>query len=348
LLFVMYITSKEGRKSWRKEDGEGMSENECLAVSTPEELPGGGIGHFCAAIGIFDGVHLGHRSVLKHLSEMSRSIGGESVAITFWPHPKSVLDPSNSPRLLIPPEEKRELLRCCGIRAVLTIPFTRELASLSAEEFLADILARSRGCLRGLCVGRRFRCGREGSGTADRLAGFAKENGLMFEPVSEVRINGELVSSSAIRLAAASGDLEKVRICQGRPAALYGTVVRGFGVAGTELSAPTANLQTEYGVLPPDGVYAGAAVTEGKRFAAAVNIGTAPTYEGTPMASKGVRVEVHLLDFHGDLYGRRMKLELFRKIREERRFETPALLKEQIARDTAAIRTILKEGAEKW
>lgn len=325
-----------------------MSESECLAVSTPEELLGGGIGRFCAAIGIFDGVHLGHRSVLEHLDAMSRSEGCGSVAITFSPHPKSVLDPANAPRLLVPPEEKRELLRRCGIRAVMTIAFTRELASLSAEEFLEDILARSRGCLRGLCVGRRFRCGRDGGGTVERLAGFAKDHGLKFEPVPEVRIGDEPVSSSAIRLAAGSGDLEKVRRYQGRPAALYGTVGRGFGVAGPELGAPTANLQTEYGVLPPNGVYAGAAVTEGKRYAAAVNIGTAPTYEGTATASKGVRVEVHLLDFHGDLYDRKMRLELFRKIREERRFETPALLKEQIARDTASIRTILKEGAEKW
>lgn len=332
----------------RKEDGEGMSESECLAVSTPEELLAGGIGRFCAAIGIFDGVHLGHRSVLEHLGEMSRASGCGSVAITFSPHPKSVLDPANAPRLLIPPEEKRELLRRCGICAVLTIPFTRELASLSAEEFLEDILNRSRNDLCGLCVGKRFRCGRAGSGTTDKLSEFAKKHELKFEPVSEVRIGGELVSSSAIRLAAASGELEKVRRYQGRPLALYGTVGRGFGVAGTELGAPTANLLTEYGVLPPNGVYAGMAVLEGNRFPAAVNIGTAPTFAGTPTASKSVRVEVHLLDFHGDLYGRRMSLELFRKIREERRFETPALLKEQIARDTAAIRTILKEGAEKW
>lgn len=325
-----------------------MSESECLAVSTPEELLGAGIGRFCAAIGIFDGVHLGHRSVLEHLGEMSHSGSCESVAITFSPHPKSVLDPANAPRLLVPPEEKRELLRRCGIRAVLTIPFTRKLASLSAEDFLGDILIRSRGCLCGLCVGKRFRCGREGGGTSDRLAEFAKRKGLKFEPVSEVRIDGELVSSSAIRLAAASGDLEKVRRYQGRPAALYGTVGRGFGVAGKELGAPTANLLTEYGVLPPDGVYAGMAVLEGKRFPSAVNIGTAPTYEGTAMESKEVRVEVHLLDFRGDLYGKHMSLELFRRIRDERRFETPALLKEQIVRDTAAIRTILKEGAEKW
>ena len=264
------------------------------------------------------------------------------------PHPKSVIDPANAPRLLIPPEKKRELLSCCGIRAVLTIPFTREFAQLSAEEFLGDILVRSKGCLCGLCVGRRFRCGRAGNGTVDRLAEFAKDHGMKFEPVSEVRLDGELVSSSAIRLAAAAGDLEKVRICQGRPAALYGTVVRGFGVAGTELGTPTANLLTEYGVLPPNGVYAGRAVVEGKRFSAAVNIGTAPTYEGTATASKSVRVEVHLLDFYGDLYGRQMGLELFQRVREERRFETPVLLKEQIARDTAAIRTILKEGEEKW
>lgn len=325
-----------------------MSESECLAVSAPEELSDAGIGRFCAAIGIFDGVHQGHRSVLAHLTAMSHSVDCESVAITFSPHPKLVLDPANAPRLLIPPEEKRELLRQCGIRAVLTIPFTRELASLSAEEFLEGIRVRSRGRLCGLCVGRRFRCGREGRGTSDRLAEFAEKNDLKFEPVSEVRIDGELVSSSAIRLAAAAGDLEKVRLFQGRPDTLYGTVGRGFGLAGTELGAPTANLLTEFGVLPPNGVYAGMAVTEGRRFAAAVNIGTAPTYAGTPTASKDVRVEVHLLDFHGDLYGRRMSLELFRRLRDERRFESPALLKEQIARDTAAIRTILKEGAEKW
>ena len=325
-----------------------MSESECLAVSAPEELLQGGICRFCAAIGIFDGVHLGHRSVLEHLVAMSRSTDCESVAITFSPHPKSVLHPANSPRLLVPPEEKRELLRRCGIRAVLTIPFTRDFAQLTAEEFLADILARSRGGLCGLCVGRRFRCGRDGLGTSECLAGFAKEHAIKFEPVAEVRINGELVSSSAIRLAAASGELEKVRLYQGRPAALYGTVGHGFGVAGRSLGAPTANLLTEYGVLPPNGVYAGMAVMEGNRLPAAVNIGTAPTFAGTPTASNGVRVEVHLLDYHGDLYGRRMCLELFQKIREEHRFETPALLKEQIARDTAAIRTILKEGAEKW
>ena len=323
-----------------------MSERECSAVSTPEELVRRGILRFCAAIGVFDGVHLGHRSVLEHLSAMSRSLSCEAVAITFSPHPKSVLDPENVPRLLIPPDVKRELLRQCGIRAVLTIPFTRDLAALTAEEFLKDILKHSGRCLHGLCVGRRFRCGRGGEGTSERLAAFARVQGLTFDPVPEVRIDGETVSSSAIRQAMQRGELKKVFRYQGRPAALYGTVERGFGIAGPKLAAPTANLRTEFGILPPNGVYAAEAETGGKRFAAAVNIGIAPTYAGTPAAPAGVRVEVHLLDFHGELYGERMSVNLIRKIREERKFETPDLLKEQIARDTTDIRTILKEGIE--
>ena len=329
-----------------KEDGKGMSEHECSAVSTPEELVRAGIGRFCAALGVFDGVHLGHRSVLARLGTMARVCSCEPVVITFSPHPKTVLDPENAPRLLIPTEVKRELLRRSGIRAVLTLPFTRELAARSAEEFLEDIQSRSGGYLRGLCVGRRFRCGRGGEGTSDRLAAFAQAHDLVFDPVPEVRMDGETVSSSSIRQAMQSGDLEKVRRYQGRPAALYGTVERGFGIAGTELAAPTANLRTEYGILPPNGVYAAKAETDGKRYEAAVNIGTAPTYTEAGAGSAEVRVEVHLLDFRGDLYGKKMAVELFQKIREERKFETPDLLKEQIARDTAEIRIILKEGAE--
>ena len=323
-----------------------MSEHECSAVSNPEELVRAGIGRFCAAVGVFDGVHLGHRSVLARLGTMARVCSCEPVVITFSPHPKAVLDPGNAPRLLIPSEVKRELLRRCGVRAVLTLPFTRELASKFAEEFLEDVLSRSGGHLRGLCVGRRFRCGRGGEGTSDRLAAFAQAHGLVFDPVPEVRMDGETVSSSSIRQAMRCGDLEKVRRYQGRPAALYGTVERGFGIAGPELAAPTANLRTEYGILPPNGVYAAKAEADGKHYEAAVNIGTAPTYAAPDGGQPEVRVEVHLLDFRGDLYGRRLSVELYRKIREERKFETPDLLKEQIARDTAEIRVILKEGAE--
>jgi len=264
------------------------------------------------AIGSFDGVHRGHR----HILDLARAVGPTTV-VTFWPHPRLVL--GNRVELLSTLERRLELLEAAEVEEVLVVPFTPEVAALTAEQFAEDVLRRIGATV--VVVGEGFRFGRGAAGDAGLL------QRLGFEVRAASLLEG--VSSTRIRTLLRDGDVIGAARLLARPPELDGTVVLGDQRGGT-LGYPTANLATAPELLVPAyGIYAGAAL--GHR--AAISIGVNPHYGGDER-----RIEPHLLDFEGDLYGRRLLVELWARLRDERAFDSEADLVAQIARDVEATR----------
>ena len=300
-----------------------------------------GITRAAVAIGVFDGVHRGHRKLLTELLTVSAELDVCPVVMTFFPHPRSLLTP-NPPHLLYPQREKIRLLADSGVKAVVTVDFTRQFAALTPEEFLNRSVFAGPVSVAGICVGRHWRFGAKAAGNAEFLERMAAVKPFRFRAVDELFLDdGQVISSTAIREAVASGRLDRAEQMLGRRYSLFGTVEHGYRNAGKRLAAPTANLKIEEGVTPPCGVYAAIAhLSEQERFAAAVNIGVAPTFQ-EEYGSIAPRIEVHLLDgFRGDLYGREMRLELAAFIRPERKFPDIESLKQQIGND---IRQIMQQ-----
>ena len=306
------------------------------------ELAPYGISRAAVAIGVFDGVHRGHQKLLTELLTVSSELDAYPVVMTFFPHPRSLLT-ENPPDLLYPQEEKIRLLHRYGVKAVITVPFTRQFAALTPEKFLNQSVFAGPASVPGICVGRHWRFGAGAAGNAEFLERLAAKQHFCFRAVEELCMeNGQVVSSTAIREALSAGNLAKVEQMLGRRYALSGIVVHGYHNAGEKLHAPTANLQITAGVLPPYGVY-GAIVhlSDTEHFAAAVNIGTAPTFQAQ-YGKIAPRVEVHLLEgFKDNLYGRKMQLELAGFVREERKFPNIGSLKQQIANDIEQIMHLL-------
>ncbi|MBO5667633.1 MAG: riboflavin biosynthesis protein RibF [Lentisphaeria bacterium] len=285
---------------------------------------------FVVAAGVFDGVHLGHQLIIRQAVSRAAACGGRVMALSFHPHPRELLTPDDAPHLLISRSRRVELLKAAGADVCGFINFTRTVAGWEPEKFLTGLM--NNGCFRlcGICVGKHWRFGRNGRGNEEVLAQFCKEHQWSFDAVEELVIDGVTVSSSAIRSAVSRGELVYAAGMLGRDAELAGVVVPGCRIAGSKLAAPTANLQLEAGVLPPDGVYCGVAEVDNCRSAAVLNIGFSPTFGG-----KNRRVEVHLLDFAGDIYRKHLRVSLHRFLRAERRFASPEELKKQIALDIA-------------
>lgn len=279
------------------------------------------------ALGVFDGVHLGHRRVIEATRD------GTSVVVTFEPHPMRVLRPDKAPPLLTSTSHKLALLERLGVGAVLLLPFTEELANTAAETFLQQLAAPTHR-VRKICVGARFHFGRQRAGNASLMRRLAEPLGYRVEEIPTVLTpDGEPISSSAIRQHVRHGRLDRAALMLGRPFSLFGTVEVGDR-RGRELGFPTANLNPHNEVLPPDGVYA-ARVGPHR---AVVNIGCRPTV--SPVPSKRF-VEVHLLDFEGDLYGQNLEVAFVQRIREERKFPSLEQLQAQIRADIAAARQLL-------
>jgi riboflavin kinase/FMN adenylyltransferase len=285
-----------------------------IVARDPAELPSG---ERAVALGSFDGVHRGHRRVI----DAARAAGPRSTVVTFWPHPRLVL--GNRVELLSTLERRLELLGETGVDEVLVMEFTDELARLEPHEFAESLLRRIG--TRVIAVGANFRFGRGATGDTATLASL----GFDVRPVPLV----EGVSSTLIRRLLQAGDVERAALLLGRPAEVEGTVVLGDQRGGT-LGFPTANLAVPADLLVPAyGIYAGAAL--GHR--AAISIGVNPHYGGSER-----RVEPYVLDFDGDLYGRRLVIELWRRLRDERAFASEDELIAQIARDVEETRAAIR------
>jgi riboflavin kinase/FMN adenylyltransferase len=317
----------------------------CIEVNDLNALGRHGLRRVAAAVGVFDGVHRGHLHLLAELMTMARDVHAEPVALTFHPHPREILHPREPIMLLVSREKKLALLHAAGIRAVVTLPFTRAFAALPPEEFLQSCLSAPQVTLSGLCVGSRWRFGADGAGDAATVDTYARCGHFAFRAVPELMLDDRVVSSTAIRRAVTGGLLEDAAAMLGRPYGIEGIVESGQQIAGSVLNCPTANIDVHHGIVPPAGVYAGYAVLGGKRQPAAIAIGAAPTFHHH-LTDRPI-IEVHILDFSGNLYGKSLEIEFVRYLREERCFATPEMLRAQIARDLAAIRQILAEFRER-
>ncbi len=319
---------------------------ELICCDAPASLADLGIRDVVFAIGTFDGLHRGHVAVVQTMLEESRRLNAAPAVLTFHPHPRAVLTPDNPPPLLMSRERKLSILASLGVRAVVSLPFTREFAALSPGEFLSRCLLADQVRVRGVCVGSMWRFGAKRAGDVAFLEKRASELGFVCRAVPEIRDERGIVSSTKIREALAAGDVEFAAHCLGRRPAISGVVVGGYGVAGNILHCATANLDVRRGMLPANGVYAAFAVIGNERFPAVVNIGVAPTFDSYGNGGR-VRVEAHLLtDGAPDLYGKEMALGFAVRIRGERRFGSPEELAARIREDIRLARAALNEQGQ--
>lgn len=316
-----------------------MSSTNYIDVHSIGTLAEFGIKKIVAAIGVFDGVHLGHQKLLDRLLKMSNRVDAIPVALTFYPHPREVLKPNHSPEQLIPQHAKVKLLHKHGIKAVVTIPFTTDFASMGPEEFIKTVLNSNLVELCGICVGREWRFGAKGAGNTKLLERFSKNGHFEFEAVRELSTSEGKISSTAIRRAISGGSLKQARAMLGRPYSLFATVKAGRQIASSKLNHPTANLQIETGIIPPNGVYAGYLLHNEKRYDAAIAIGVSPTFKHEFKEER--RVEVHILDYKQNIYDEQVEVVMIKHIREERFFSNATELKNQIELDITEIRETL-------
>lgn len=278
------------------------------------------------ALGTFDGVHLAHRAILSRAVERGRDLGVAAVACTFDPHPVEVLQPGRAPIAINPLAERLELIGATGVDGTVVIPFTPAFAAVEPETFVKDVVA-GRLRAREVVVGYNHTFGRAARGTAGLLEELGGRLGVRVHVVPAYEVDGVPVSSSAIRTALQAGDVEGAGRLLGRPYAVIGDVVRGAG-RGRGLGFPTANVEPDRPLLVKVGVYACQATVDDRTYEAVVNVGVRPTF-----GEDRVAVEVHLLDFSGDLYGRRVRVAFTRHLREERRFPSVDALRTQIQAD---------------
>ena len=285
-------------------------------------------------IGVFDGVHLGHKYLISQLVAQARQQDLLSGVVTFRQHPQEVLQPQTRLPFLTDLTERSNLLKGEGVAVIIPLTFTAESAQLSARQFV-DLLKKYLR-MRGLVIGPDFALGRNREGNADTLCTLGKEMGFTVMVVPAVMINGEVVSSTAIRKALADGDMKKVRSLAGRPFSLHGQVVTGAG-RGIALGFPTANLDiAPEQAVPADGVYATWAYIDGRTYPSMTNIGQNPTFNDRKRAA-----EVYVVDYQSDLYGHELKIDIVERLRDEKKFNTVAELKKQIAEDVKRGKAIL-------
>ena len=292
----------------------------------------------CLAIGFFDGVHLGHQQVIRQTVADARATGALSLVVTFDRHPNSVVAPDRVPPLLYSLSQKQRQIEALGADALLLIHFDREFSLQTGEQFIRH-LVRDLGTVRSVCVGAAFTFGHKRGGNLSLLCRLGTDLQFRTHGVAAVSLAGSAISSTRIRDAVAAGDLTTAGLMLGRPYSLAGPVIAGDQL-GRQLGFPTANIDPTGLVLPPNGVYAVRAALRGASLPAVLNIGYRPTLH---RKEPELRVEAHLLDFQGDLYGQELELVFHAKLREEKRFSSLAELRDQITADVAAARSALEQ-----
>jgi riboflavin kinase/FMN adenylyltransferase len=296
-----------------------------LPSAAPDRRPS------AVALGVFDGVHLGHRAILGAAVTHARAAEATAVACTFDPHPLEVLQPDRAPLPITTLDERLALIAETGIDVTVLLPFDKELAAVEPEAFVKDVLVE-RLSARHVVVGFNHRFGRGARGDAALLRQLGGRLGFGLEVIEPFTVDGVEVSSTAIRAALRRGDLDAAARMLGRPYTLPGKVVTGAG-RGRTLGFPTANVAPDRPVLLAPGVYACTADVGTQRHRAVVNIGVRPTFDEHTLA-----VEAYLLDFSGDLYGQSIRLTFVSRVREERRFPSVEALRAQIEADVAMAR----------
>jgi len=284
-------------------------------------------------VGTFDGIHLGHWSVLQEIRARAEASGRRSVLVTFDPHPLRIVRPERAPLLLTTPDEKKEILAESGLEYAVFLSFTEALSRLEPRRFVEEILWGRLG-VEELVIGYDHGFGRDRAGGVDMLRGVGEELGFSVDVVEPVTVDGSAISSTRIRTALLDARVREAAACLGRPYSLRGVVVRGEA-RGAHLGFPTANLMVgdPTKLVPPAGIYAVRGVLTSGSYTGALHIGPRPTFKGSPPS-----VELHLLDFSGDIYGEEVRVEFVEYLRKVRPFDSVDALVAQIREDVEAAR----------
>lgn len=289
-------------------------------------------------IGTFDGVHIGHQKIIEQLNALKKDESEVSMILTFFPHPRRVLDQSNDIKMLTTMEEKIELLESFGLDHLIIEPFTQEFSRLTALEFVRDILV-NRLSLKKLVIGYDHHFGRNREGNFEQLTEFGELYGFEVVEIPAQTIESVSVSSTKIRKAIEAGEMDTANRYMGYAYRLTGEIVKGQGL-GRKLNFPTVNLRVEedYKLVPRKGVYAVKTQVKDKEVLGMMNIGYRPTVGGD-----GRTIEIHLLDFKGDLYGQRLRVDVLARLRDEQKFESIEALKDQLIKDEFQTRSVLSK-----
>ena len=288
------------------------------------------------AIGVFDGVHLGHQQIIRQTVADARQNDGFAVVLTFDCHPSAIVAPDRVPPLIYSLAKKVRTIESLGADALLLLRFDHAFSAKTGEIFIRE-LALDLGHIQSICVGADFVFGHQRSGNVALLQKLGAELNFTVHGIAAVSLDSHIVSSTRVREAIHTGDFDATNQMLGRPYSLAAMIVTGDQV-GHQLGFPTANLDTTGFVLPPNGVYAAHATVAGRTHHAVVNLGHRPTLrQPTPQ----LRVEVHLLDFHGQIYGEEMEVTFATRLRAEMKFPSLEALREQIGRDVTAARKIM-------
>ncbi len=288
------------------------------------------------ALGNFDGIHLGHQALIRETIKKARSLDGTPVLFTFYPHPIKVIKHIDEPFLIQTFKEKAKIIENLGIETIICARFTKQFASLEPEYFIKKILVENLK-VKAVCVGHDYTFGREGKGNIKHLREYSYKYNFELVVIPPVKIDGIIVSSTKIREFLKNGLIERANQFLGRRYSISGIVKEGAG-RGEKIGFPTANIYPKNEILLKNGVYAAFAYVESKKFKAAVNVGINPTFK-----DKIKHIEAHLLDFKGDIYYKKIKLEFVSFIREEKAFRKIEELVKQINKDIKTVRKILEE-----
>jgi len=285
-------------------------------------------------IGVFDGVHVGHQALVRRTIEEARGRGHSSGVVVFHPHPRDVLVPGTHVPVLTPLEDRVRLLKDLGADVVVPVSFTLKLSKLSARQFMSSLVQHLR--LAGIVSGPDFAVGKDRGGDLPALIRLGEELGYTVTVIEPLGEPARKISSSAIRNAVGSGEVDAAARLLGRPYSTRGKVIHG-AARGRTLGYPTANLRIDAGVaLPGDGIYATRARADGSIYASASYVGSQPTFNGNERS-----IEVFLFDFQGDLYGDDLEVEWVSKVRDDRRFDSQDALVRQMAQDVDQARAVL-------
>lgn len=290
-------------------------------------------------IGMFDGVHVGHKVLIDHVIQKSREINGQSAILTFWPHPRLVLNKSKDELQFITTlDEKTKKISQQGIEHLLLLPFSKELANMTAEDFIKEVLIKKIG-MKHLVVGYNHRFGKDRIHDFDSYLALSHKLGFSLSRVDAVSINDQVISSSVIRNFLIQGDIEPANQMLGYSFSIFGTV-HGGQQLGRKLGYPTANIvpNEHYKLIPSMGVYACRVLVMGKQYGGMLNVGVRPTIG---RVNEKPTIEVHILDFNQNIYSEEIELIFVKKIRDEQKFKDVNVLKDQLQQDEVMIRKIL-------
>jgi len=292
-------------------------------------------GSLFLAIGVFDGVHRGHQAVISTSADHAATSNGTPVVVTFDPHPEKVLRPQAAPHLLSATQHKIALIRALGVEHLLIITFDKQFAATEPEDFVQKLVIHSKP-LREICVGHEWSFGKNRRGNLDLLKKLGAKFNFDVVGIPPVKINGAVVSSTAIRQAIEKGDLAKAAEMLGREYTILGTVTRGDNL-GKKIGFPTANLSAHSEQFPPNGVYVAEARIDGELYRGVINLGIRPTVS----SGKSERVlEIHLFDFNRDIYGHEVEVRFLKFLRPEKKFANLDALVQQIRQDVERARQL--------